>query len=135
MRVARFETRAQPAAAPSACSKARAFAGNVYWTADQVGRLRELVGVAAHPHNQPGYTVKLTTFSELGKYIAGGGEIKLAASAEFVSSPAALPKFQSVYGFTLKPEQLVTLSGGDTAATIAAKPSIATQGTVRAIWV
>lgn len=63
---------------------------------------------------------KLTTFSELGAYIAGGGAIKLAASAEFVSSPAALPKFQEVYGFTLKPDQLVTLSGGDTAATIAA---------------
>jgi len=62
----------------------------------------------------------LTTFTELGAYIAGGGEIKLAASAEFVSSPAALPKFQEVYGFALKPEQLVTLSGGDTAATIAA---------------
>ncbi|HEV2517411.1 MAG TPA: ABC transporter substrate-binding protein [Devosia sp.] len=63
---------------------------------------------------------KLTTFSELGAYIAGDGNIKLAASAEFVSSPAALPKFQEVYGFTLKPDQLVTLSGGDTAATIAA---------------
>lgn len=62
----------------------------------------------------------LKTFSDLGKYIAGGGAFKLAASAEFVSSPAALPKFQEVYGFTLKPEQLVTLSGGDTAATIAA---------------
>jgi len=62
----------------------------------------------------------LTTFSELGAYIAGGGEFKLAASAEFVSSPAALPKFQEVYGFTLRADQLVTLSGGDTAATIAA---------------
>jgi osmoprotectant transport system substrate-binding protein len=62
----------------------------------------------------------LVTFSDFGKYVAGGGEVKLAASAEFVSSPAALPKFQEVYGFTLKPEQLVTLSGGDTAATIAA---------------
>ena len=63
---------------------------------------------------------KLVTFSDFGKYVAGGGAVKLAASAEFVSSPAALPKFQEVYGFTLKPEQLVTLSGGDTAATIAA---------------
>ncbi|MER2535907.1 MAG: ABC transporter substrate-binding protein [Rhizobiaceae bacterium] len=60
------------------------------------------------------------TFSEFGRYVAGGGDVKLAASAEFVSSPAALPKFQQVYGFTLKPDQLVTLSGGDTAATIAA---------------
>ncbi len=63
---------------------------------------------------------KLVTFSDFGKWVAGGGTVKLAASAEFVSSPAALPKFESVYGFTLKPEQLVTLSGGDTAATIAA---------------
>jgi osmoprotectant transport system substrate-binding protein len=63
---------------------------------------------------------KAKTFSEFGKYVAGGGQVKLAASAEFVSSPAALPKFEQVYGFTLKPEQLVTLSGGDTAATIAA---------------
>jgi osmoprotectant transport system substrate-binding protein len=63
---------------------------------------------------------KAVTFSDFGKYVAGGGQVKLAASAEFVSSPAALPKFEQVYGFTLKPDQLVTLSGGDTAATIAA---------------
>jgi osmoprotectant transport system substrate-binding protein len=62
----------------------------------------------------------LTTFSEFGAYVAGGGDVVLAASAEFVNSPAALPKFQEVYGFTLSPDQLITLSGGDTAATIAA---------------
>jgi osmoprotectant transport system substrate-binding protein len=62
----------------------------------------------------------LVTFSDFGAYVAGGGAVKLAASAEFVSSPAALPKFQEVYGFTLSADQLVTLSGGDTAATIAA---------------
>jgi Periplasmic glycine betaine/choline-binding (lipo)protein of an ABC-type transport system (osmoprotectant binding protein) len=62
----------------------------------------------------------LSTFTQFGEYVAGGGEVKLAASAEFVNSPAALPKFQEVYGFTLSPDQLVTLSGGDTAATIAA---------------
>ncbi len=65
-------------------------------------------------------TNKLTTLSDFGKYIAGGGKVILAASAEFVNSPAALPAFQTAYGFTLKPEQLITLSGGDTAATIAA---------------
>jgi osmoprotectant transport system substrate-binding protein len=63
---------------------------------------------------------KLVTFSDFGKYVSGGGAVKLAASAEFVNSPAALPKFQQTYGFTLKPDQLITLSGGDTAATIAA---------------
>jgi osmoprotectant transport system substrate-binding protein len=62
----------------------------------------------------------LKTLSDFGKYVAGGGAIKLAASAEFVNSTAALPAFQTAYGFAMTPEQLVTLSGGDTAATIAA---------------
>lgn len=68
---------------------------------------------------------KLTTMSDFGKWIAGGGAAKLAASSEFVNSAAALPAFQTTYGFSLKPDQLLTLSGGDTAATIAA----AAQGT------
>jgi len=62
----------------------------------------------------------LVTWSDFGKWVAGGGSVKLAASAEFVSSPAALPAFEKTYGFTLKPDQLITLSGGDTAAFIAA---------------
>lgn len=62
----------------------------------------------------------LATLSDFGAYVAGGGTIVLAASAEFVNSAAALPAFQTTYGFELKPDQLVTLSGGDTAATIAA---------------
>ena len=63
---------------------------------------------------------KLKTLSDFGKYVAGGGKIKLAASSEFVNSAAALPAFQTTYGFKLSPDQLITLSGGDTAATIAA---------------
>ncbi|EFM56487.1 glycine betaine ABC transporter substrate-binding protein OsmF [Brucella inopinata] len=63
---------------------------------------------------------KLASLSDFGKYIAGGGKVVLAASSEFVNSAAALPAFQTAYGFTLKPDQLITLSGGDTAATIAA---------------
>lgn len=62
----------------------------------------------------------LSTMSDFGAWIAGGGEVKLAASTEFVTSPAALPAFQATYGFQLSPAQLVQLSGGDTAATIAA---------------
>ena len=62
----------------------------------------------------------LTTMTQMGKWIADGGQVKLAASSEFVTSPAALPAFQETYGFTLKPDQLVQLAGGDTAATIAA---------------
>ena len=63
---------------------------------------------------------KLVTLSDFGKYVSGGGQVVLAASSEFVNSAAALPAFQTTYAFTLKPEQLITLSGGDTAATIAA---------------
>ena len=63
---------------------------------------------------------KIVTWSDFGKFVTGGGNIKLAASAEFVSSAAALPAFEKTYGFTLKPDQLITLSGGDTAAFIAA---------------
>ena len=62
----------------------------------------------------------LQTMTQMGEWIAGGGAIKLAASTEFVTSPAALPAFQETYGFTMSPDQLVQLSGGDTAATIAA---------------
>ncbi len=62
----------------------------------------------------------LTTMTQMGEWIAGGGQVKLAASTEFVTSAAALPAFQETYGFTLSPDQLVQLAGGDTAATIAA---------------
>ncbi len=62
----------------------------------------------------------LTTMSDFGKWVAGGGEVKLAASTEFVSSPAVLPAMQETYGFELSEDQTVILSGGDTAATIQA---------------
>lgn len=62
----------------------------------------------------------LSTMTEFGAWVAGGGAVKLAASTEFVSSPAVLPAMQTVYGFELSPDQTVILSGGDTAATIQA---------------
>ncbi|MCX5580686.1 ABC transporter substrate-binding protein [Kaistia terrae] len=62
----------------------------------------------------------LKSLSDFGKWVAGGGKVKLAGSAEFVNSAAALPAFQTAYGFALKPEQLLVLSGGDTSATIKA---------------
>ena len=63
---------------------------------------------------------KLASMEDLGTYINGGGDFKLAASAEFVESPAALPAFQSAYSFTLDASQLLVLAGGDTSATIRA---------------
>ncbi|WP_407050933.1 ABC transporter substrate-binding protein [Methyloraptor flagellatus] len=65
-------------------------------------------------------SAKLKTLSDFGKWVSGGGKAKLAASAEFVNSAAALPAFQATYGFKLTPDQLIVLSGGDTAATIKA---------------
>lgn len=62
----------------------------------------------------------LKTMSDFGQYIQKGGQVKLAASAEFVSSPAALPAFQKTYNFTMKDDQLLVLSGGNTTATIKA---------------
>jgi osmoprotectant transport system substrate-binding protein len=63
---------------------------------------------------------KLASLSDFGKWVTGGGKVVLAASAEFVNSAAALPAFQAAYGFKMKPEQLIVLSGGDTAVTIKA---------------
>lgn len=62
----------------------------------------------------------LKTMSDFGKWVSGGGKVKLAASAEFVNSASALPAFQKTYGFQLSSDQLLTFSGGDTAATIKA---------------
>ena len=62
----------------------------------------------------------LKTLSDFGKWVGDGGKVKLAGSAEFVNSAAALPAFQKAYGFALLPEQLLVLSGGDTSATIKA---------------
>ncbi|WP_209316608.1 glycine betaine ABC transporter substrate-binding protein OsmF [Pseudoroseicyclus tamaricis] len=62
----------------------------------------------------------LSTMSDFGEWVAGGGDVTLAASMEFVSSPAVLPAMQETYGFEMGEDQLVILSGGDTAATIQA---------------
>ena len=62
----------------------------------------------------------LTSMDDFAKYVTSGGRIKLAASAEFVESPSALPAFETTYGFHLSDEQLLTLSGGNTSATLRA---------------
>lgn len=62
----------------------------------------------------------LNTLEDLAEYINGGGAFRFAASAEFVESASALPAFQKAYGFTLSSDQLLILSGGNTAATLRA---------------
>ncbi|WP_004580586.1 glycine betaine ABC transporter substrate-binding protein OsmF [Marinobacter nanhaiticus] len=62
----------------------------------------------------------LKTLEDLAQYINEGGDFKFAASAEFVESESALPAFQEAYGFKLGSDQLLILSGGNTAATLRA---------------
>ncbi len=62
----------------------------------------------------------LATMSDFARYVNDGGTLKLAASAEFVESPSALPAFEASYGFRLSDRQLLTLSGGNTSATLRA---------------
>jgi osmoprotectant transport system substrate-binding protein len=57
---------------------------------------------------------------DFARYVETGGRVRLAASAEFVESPGALPAFQAAYGFNLRERQLLVLVGGDTAATMRA---------------
>ena len=63
---------------------------------------------------------KLNSLDDLSAYLKKGGDFRLAASAEFIERPDALPAFQKAYGFTLKQDQLLSLAGGDTAVTIKA---------------
>ena len=62
----------------------------------------------------------LATMTDFAGWVRGGGGVKLAASAEFVESPAALPSFEKTYEFKLQPSQLIVLAGGDTAVTMRA---------------
>ncbi|MGL5425727.1 MAG: glycine betaine ABC transporter substrate-binding protein OsmF [Serratia fonticola] len=62
----------------------------------------------------------MKTLADLAKWINDGGKFKLAASAEFIERPDALPAFQNAYGFKLNQDQLLSLAGGDTAVTIKA---------------
>ena len=75
--------------------------------------------VIAIRRDVPGFPAR-SCLDDLAAYLARGGRLKLAASAEFVESPAALPAFEKTYGFHLRADQLLTLSGGNTAATLRA---------------
>lgn len=65
----------------------------------------------------------LRSLADFGRWVAGGGRVRLAGSAEFVESDAALPAIQRAYGFRLSAYQLLVLAGGDTSATIKAAMS------------
>ncbi len=59
----------------------------------------------------------LSSLDDFATYINSGGYVKLIGSEEFITSPMAMPSFQEAYGFSLTRDQLITLSGGNTAQT------------------
>jgi osmoprotectant transport system substrate-binding protein len=63
---------------------------------------------------------KLASMEDFARWVNADGRVRLAASAEFVESPAALPAFERIYGFTLRRAQILTLAGGNTAVTLRA---------------
>ena len=62
----------------------------------------------------------LSTMTDLAEALKRPLEIRLAASAEFVESPAALPSFERTYGFQFPRDRILVLPGGSTAATMRA---------------
>lgn len=62
----------------------------------------------------------LASMADFADWVRRGGAVRLAASAEFVESPAALPAFERTYDFDLPPAALLVLAGGETAVTMRA---------------
>jgi osmoprotectant transport system substrate-binding protein len=61
----------------------------------------------------------LRTMSDFGRWVAGGGKVVLACSAEFANA-GTLRSLERTYGFTLQSDQMIVLAGGETSATITA---------------
>ena len=61
----------------------------------------------------------LKTMSDFGRWVAGGGRVVLACSAEFANA-GTLRSLEKTYGFTMQSAQLIVLAGGETSATIGA---------------
>jgi osmoprotectant transport system substrate-binding protein len=61
----------------------------------------------------------LRSMSDFGRWVAGGGRVVLACSAEFANA-GTLRSLEQTYGFHLLPAQKIVLAGGETSATIGA---------------
>ncbi len=62
---------------------------------------------------------KLRTMSDFAGWVRGGGRVVLACSAEFANA-GTLRSLERTYGFSMRPDQLIVLAGGETSATIGA---------------
>ena len=62
----------------------------------------------------------IKSIEDLSKWMATGGQFKIAASAESVERPDALPSFEKTYGLKFKQDNILVLAGGDTTVFIKA---------------
>ena len=62
---------------------------------------------------------RVRTMSDFARWVAGGGKVMLACSAEFANA-GTLRALERTYGFTLTSGQMIVLAGGETSATITA---------------
>ncbi|MGH8267022.1 MAG: glycine betaine ABC transporter substrate-binding protein [Steroidobacteraceae bacterium] len=62
---------------------------------------------------------RLKTMSDFARWVAGGGQVMLACSAEFANA-GTLRSLEKTYGFRLRSDQMIVLAGGETSATITA---------------
>ena len=62
---------------------------------------------------------RLHTMSDFARWVRGGGQVVLACSAEFANA-GTLRSLERTYGFSMRPDQLIVLAGGETSATIGA---------------
>ncbi len=69
----------------------------------------------------------LRSMSDFARWVSGGGKVVLACSAEFANA-GTLAALERSYGFRLRPDQMIVLSGGETTAMIAAAAA-GTDGT------
>ena len=61
----------------------------------------------------------LKTMSDFAHWVAGGGRVILACSAEFANA-GTLRSLEQTYGFKMHSDQMIVLAGGETSATIGA---------------
>lgn len=61
----------------------------------------------------------LASMSDFARWVSRGGEVVLACSAEFANA-GTLHSLEKTYGFKLRSDQMIVLSGGETSATIGA---------------
>ncbi len=61
----------------------------------------------------------LRSMSDFARWVRAGGPVMLACSAEFANA-GTLRSLEKTYDFSMRPDQLIVLAGGETSATIGA---------------